>query len=335
MRNSLLVFLALVLFMESCSIVGNDPVAKAPNFDLNVERFDSSFFSMDTLHTKRAVASLIKRYPGFGQDFFTRILMLKNIEDTKSIKAFYRTHLPIFKDAQNVNAIKIAKPALEDAFKRLHYFFPKYNLAHQVILFVGPLESYGNIVTTGAIAVGLQMHLGANAKWYYDERIQTIYPNYLSRRYTPEFIAVSSIQNILNDIYVPSSKTQTLITQMIEAGKLQYIINECFPNTPDSIRLGYTKEHCINLQSQEGQLWSYLLHEKLVYSTNPNDIDNFMQDAEANTVFGDKMPGNIGRFIGFKIISNWMNQQAQKGIAMEAMLNTPPEKIFETASYNP
>jgi hypothetical protein len=321
--------------MYSCSNAPKDPAAEAPNFDIKVERFDSAFFSIDTLQTKRCVDQLLKNYPGFGIDFFTRILMLKNTEDTNSIKAFYRTHYPIYSEVQKVNAIKTAKPALEAAFKRIHYYFPKYKLTNNIILFVGPLESYGNILTTNAIAVGLQMHMGANSKWYFDEHIQTIYPTYLSRRYTPEYIALSSVQNVINDIYLPANKSPNFITQMIEAGKTQYVINACFPNTADSIKYGYTKEHSINIKSQESQLWTYILHEKLTYSTNPNDMDNFLQDAESSSIFGEAMPGNVGKYIGLKIIESWMQQKSQSGISLELMLNTPADKIFESANYNP
>ena len=335
MRNSSFILLVLVLFMLSCQNAQKDPAANAPNFEIKVERFDSAFFSIDTLQTKRSVDKLLKDYPGFGIDFFTRILMLKNTEDTVSIKAFYRTHYPIFKEAQKVNAIKKAKPDLEAAFKRVHYYFPKYKLTNNVILFVGPLESYGNILTTNAIAIGLQMHMGAESKWYFDEHIQTIYPTYLSRRYTPEYIALSSVQNVINDIYFPANKSQNFIAQMIEAGKTQYVINACFPTTADSIKLGYTKEHSINIKSQESQLWAYILHEKLTYSSNPNDIDNFLQDAESSNIFGEAMPGNVGKYIGLKIIESWMHQKAQVGISLEQMLNTPSDKIFETSNYNP
>ncbi len=335
MRIATFITFFSVLFAFGCNQLNIDPAEKAPLFQVKIERFDSAFFSMDTVHTAIEIEKLLKAYPGFGQDFLTRILMLKKVDDTIGIKTFYRNYLPIYKDVQKVNAIKIAKPAIEDAFKRLHFYFPKYALTHHVILFVGPLESYGNIITNDAIAVGLQMHMGAPSKWYYDERIQTIYPTYLSRRYTPDNIAFSTVQNILSDIYLPSVKSPTLIAQMIEAGKIQYIMNACFPNAPDSLRLGYTNEHCINIKSQEGEIWSYLQHEKLSYSTHSTDIDNFMQDAAFSNLFGESLPGNIGKYIGFKIVDAWMQQKTQKGITMETLLNTSSDKIFETAAYNP
>lgn len=335
MRNKLIICFVLVLFMCSCGNINSDPVKNAPKFEIKVQRFDSAFFSMDTVQLKQSISNLIKKYPSFSLDFINRVLMLKKIDDTLAIKAFYRIYLPIYKEVQNVNAIKTAQPELEDAFTRLQYFFPNYKLSHNVILFVGPLESYGNIVTTDAIAIGLQMHMGSSSKWYYDAPIQNIYPSYLTRRYTPNYIAVSSVQNILSDIYIPSNKAQTLVEQMIEAGKIQYIINACFPKMADSIKLGYTNDQCINLKNQTAQVWAYILHEKLLYSTNPSDIDNFMQDAESSNVFGEAMPGNIGKYIGLNIVSAWMNQQAQKQVTMQQMLDKPANKIFEEASYNP
>lgn len=335
MRYIVIALIPITLFFSGCGFNSDDPAKNAANFEIKIQRFDSAFFAMDTLHMKKSVTKLLEQYPGFGIDFLNKVLMLKSPNDTQNIKAFFRLHLPIFKAAQEVDAVSIAKPELEAAFKRLHYYFPKYNLTHNIILFIGPLESFGNIITVDALAVGLQMHLGANAKWYLDESIQTIYPTYMSRRYTPEYITVNSVQNILSDIYIAPANTQTLIQNMVEAGKLQYIINACLPKTPDAIKYGYTKDQFANLKGQEGNIWDYIVHEKLTYSTSITDIDNFMQEGESSTIFSEVIPSNVGKYIGYKIVDAWMKQKAQKGISLETMLSTPADKIFTTSSYAP
>lgn len=331
------VIVPFVLFVLACGTNSQDPAKNAPVFSLKVERFDSAFFSMDTVRTKQSIANLIKQYPNFAPEFFAKILMLKNVEDTHLIKAYYKTYLPIYKETKTVNALKVALPQLQEAFKRIHFYFPKYALTHNLVFFVGPFESYGNIVTEHALAIGLQMHLGVSSKWYQDEHIQTIYPNYLSRRYTPDYITVSSVQNILNDIdpQIASEQYPTLMAQMIQAGKQQYVINACMPNTPDSIRMGFTNAQFINFKKQESNIWQYILHEKLSYSTNPNDIDAFMQDGVFSSLFGDDIPSNAGKYIGYKIVDTWMHQSAQKNISMEDLLSTPADKIFTAAGYAP
>jgi hypothetical protein len=335
MRNPFFAFLSLVFIITGCSNLKSDPAKSAPKFDIQIQRFDSAFFTMDTLNTKQSIKGLINKYPSFGLDFLSKILMLKSPNDTTMVKAFYRIYMPLFKEVQNVNAIAIAKPELEAAYKRIHYYFPKYNLTHKVILYVGPLESFGNIVTNNAVAVGLQMHMGENSKWYYDEHIQTIYPPYLSRRFTPNYIAISTVQNILNDIYVKPSNAQNLIAQMVEAGKLQYIINAFLPETPDSVRFGYTNAQYTNLKKAESSIWEYLLHEKILYSIEFSDIDNFMQEGYQSSIFSESVPSNVGKYIGYKIVTAWMQQKKQKGITMQDLLNTPADKIFETAGYAP
>jgi hypothetical protein len=335
MRYIVVALIPVLLFISGCGLNSQDPAKNAANFEIKIQRFDSAFFAMDTMQIKKSITKLLAQYPGFGIDFIQKVLMLKSINDTPNMKAFYRLHFPIYQAAQQVNAIKIAKPELESSFKRLHYYFPKYNLTHNIILFVGPFESFGNIVTVDALAVGLQMHLGANAKWYSDESIQTIYPTFLSKRYAPEYIAVNSVQNILSDIYIQPANTQNLMQHMIEAGKLQYIIYACFPNSPDSIKYGYTKEQYDNLKGQEANIWDYILHEKLTYSTNITDIDNFMQEGESSSIFSESIPSNVGKYIGYRMVESWMHQKQQKGISMEAMLATPADKIFATSSYAP
>jgi hypothetical protein len=335
MRYTVIAFIPVLLFISGCGFNSQDPAKNAAHFEIKIQRFDSAFFAMDTMQIKKSITKLLEQYPGFGIDFLQKVLMLKSTNDTHNIKAFYRLHIPIYKAAQQVNAIKIAKPELESSFKRLHYYFPKYNLTHNIILFVGPLESFGNIVTVDALAIGLQMHLGANAKWYSDESTQTIYPTYLSKRYAPEYIAVNSVQNILNDIYISPANTQNLMQHMVEAGKLQYIINACFPNAPDSIKYGYTNNQSVNLKGQEANIWDYILHEKLSFSTNINDIDNFMQEGESSSIFSESIPSNVGKYMGYRIVETWMHQKPQKGISMEAMLATPADKIFASSSYAP
>ena len=335
MRNNLLIGGILFFMVVGLGCNRQDPAAQASHFQLKVERFDSAFFSMDTLRLTYSLDKLRKAYPNFCTDFITRILMLKNTDDTLSIKAYYKTYFPIYKEVQNVNAIKVALPALEEAFKRLHYYFPKYTLTHNIILFVGPLESYGNIVTTDGIAIGLQMHMGMKAKWYYEQPFQTLYPPMYTRTYTPDFIAISSVHNILNDIYGKPANARTLMEQMVEAGKIQYVVNACFPNTPDSIRMGFTNEQCLQLKKQEAQIWTYLLHEKLCNSTNQNDLDNLLQEGEVNNLFGESLPGNVGKFIGLQLVTAWMHQNAQKETSLETMLNTDASKIVATVSYAP
>jgi len=333
MRNLLFLECFLVFLTFSCKNVKEDPAKYAPAVHITIEPFADAFFAMDTNQVRSSIQQLNKTYPLFSEDFFTYILMTNPAKDTASIKAFYKAYMPIYKAAQKTNAIQVAKPALEEAFKRLHFYFPKYALPNKVVLFIGPLESYGNIVTKAATAVGLQMYLGANSDWYFSEQIQTIYPSYMSRRFAPEYIAVNSVQNILNDIEPMQLTGKNVLAQMIEEGKRQYIINKCFPATPDSIRMGYTQNQLNNLVQEESNIWTYLLKQNTLFSKDPSVVRSIIQEGAYSDMFGEEVPGNVGKYIGYKIVSAWMKQQDK--VSFTDLLVASPDKIFEEAKYAP
>ncbi|MEY4279178.1 MAG: hypothetical protein RL377_1182 [Bacteroidota bacterium] len=335
MRNFQIPFLIIVILISACQQAPKDPAKALPKYELSWEKFDSAFFAMDTLHMASSVVALNQRYPQFGPDFFSKILMLNSNKDTVMIKAFYRAYLPVYQEAVKARAMQLSFNSFQEAFKRIHYYFPKYPLTHQLISFIGPLESYGNIVTKDALALGLQMYMGAASQWYFSERIQTIYPSFVSKRFSHEYIVVNSVQNIINDI-VPAPKLNgTLLDELIEAGKRQYVINACMPKAPDSVRFGYTPLQLNALRQEEATIWNYILHNKITYSIQPNEIRSIIQESRFSEIFGEQLPGNVGKFIGYRIVEKWMNQKQQKDLSLEDLLNTPSEKIFAGSGYQP
>ena len=78
-----------------------------------------------------------------------------------------------------------------------------------------------------------------------------------------------------------------------------------------------------------------MVAEKLSYSTNESDISDFLQEGDNNQIFGDLFPGNIGKYIGYKIVDAWMHQKSQANVTMEKMLSTPAQQIFSGANYAP
>ena len=329
------IFLMLVLFgMIACKTKRIDPAAAAPSYPINLSRFDSAFFNMDTLHTSQSIDSLLVHYPNFANPFLTQILMLKSVQDTTTIKLFYRIYKPVYEASQKTNAIQTAMPMIAEGFKRFHFYFPKYSLPHQLTLFVGPFEQSSNIMLEDAVAIGLQAHLGLDASWYATEQMQAMYPHFLRIRFSPNYIAVNTMENILNDME-PLKEQGNLITQLIESGKRQYILKACLPNVADSLLYGYTGKQLSVLTKEESNIWDYMVAEKATFSTHQAEINALVQEGDTNEIFGELFPGNVGKFIGYKIVAAWMDQKAQANISIEKMLNTPAQQIFSGAGYAP
>lgn len=336
MRIYKIVYASFCLLILVAGCKPSKPAATAVNFTIKVDRFDSAFFAIDTNQLSTGLKSLQQNYPEFSKDFFMHIIGVNMDKDSSLIKIFYRQYLPIYVAAKNVNAPQKISQALSDAYGRFHQYFPAYALSNKIIYFIGPLEGYGNIVTKEGLAVGLQMHLGATSPWYFSDKIQSLYPTYFSRKFEYQYIPVISLQNILEDYAPARTMGKNLLTQMIESGKRQYIIEKCFPNTPDSIIWGYTQKQLKALDNNKNEIWSFMVAQKLLYSLQPSDSRDFMNAAKYNQFFGEEIPGDVGRYMGYQIVAAWMDRQTTKLQAdLSNLLKVPAQQIFEESKFNP
>jgi len=335
MRINVLLYGLIGLVLVGCSSPAQDPAELGPSPRLTEIRFDSAFFAMDTLHFESDLAKLVQQYPEFSEDYFDRILMLSPKKESKKILAYYKAYLPIFQATTKIQAPKKASPEIAAALKRFHFYFPNYTLPKQIIYFIGPLETYGNVVTKDGLAIGLQLYMGAESSWYYSEQINTIYPTYISRQFSPEYIVVNSLQNILNDYDPLAINGKQLIEQMIEIGKRQYILNQCMPTASDTLLLGYTSNQLKAIQENKSDIWSFLSSQNRLFSVDPSLTTAILKEAPYNDYFGEDIPGNVGKYIGYEIVKSWMKQQEGKlKNDLNQLLKTPAKTIFDQASID-
>jgi hypothetical protein len=323
------------MLLVTCEGPTRDQANNAPKPSIQVIHFEDAFFGMDSLRFKEALAKLVQQYPSFASDYFDRILMQSPVKDPQQIRAFYNAYLPIYKEVKKVAAATTATPQIEEALKRFHYFFPDYVLPKNIIYFIGPLETYGNVVTKDGIAIGLQLYLGAESSWYFSEQVNTIYPSYISRRFAPAYIVVNSLENILNDYQPIALNGQSLITQMIEIGKRQYIMEQCLPAVPDTVRMGYTAQQLNTLEAEASDIWTYLSAENRLYASAPNFIHSMLGESSYNEIFGANLPGNVGKYIGYNIVKDWMRQQKSVDKTdLKKLLQMSPMKILQETAID-
>jgi hypothetical protein len=127
----------------------------------------------------------------------------------------------------------------------------------------------------------------------------------------------------------------TLITQIIETGKRQYILNACLPSLHDTVLFGYTKKQLNAVSQETSAIWNYIVDNKLTDSKDLAVIGSLMREGLNNEVFGEAFPSNVGKYIGYQIVQTWMQQKQQKNTTMDALLKMPADKIHRTAQYNP
>jgi hypothetical protein len=197
-----------------------------------------------------------------------------------------------------------------------------------------PDEVYGTTFYRDTLIVSLQMFLGKD----YDAYDPTRYPDYLRRRFEPHFIVPNSIRAIVSEIYRDTSQAASLVEQMIEKGKQWWLMKKFLPNTPDSLITGYNAQQSRWVEAEEGNIWGYINQNENLFSVEQAAIQSYIGEAPFTQALphgnnGQGAPGNIGPWIGMRIIEKF--EDRNKELSVEQILHTTAKKIFEGAKYKP
>lgn len=331
-------YLFIILIISSCK-GKNVPDVSGIKVDLQLQRFDKVFFTIDTNHIDQSLQQLHQKYPSFIQDFLFNILALPSQPDSslvveREVKSFIRSYSPL-KDSANKLFINLneTEKEVKRGLQFVKYYFPSYKLPTKLITFIGPINSYGNILTTDALAVGLQLYMGKNFSLYQSEAGQEMYPAYISRRFEQQYIPVNCIKTIVDDIFPDNNAGRPLVEQMIQAGKRLYMLDQLLPETSDTLKTGYTQNQLQGCYANEGTIWSFFVQNDLLFTTDPSITKDYMNDAPQTQAFGKDSPGFIGQFTGWQIVKKWMAKNPK--VSLEQLLQTTPKTIFEQAKYKP
>jgi len=348
MVRSLYSFLVISVLLFSCSGKDDAPDVSGIGVKLAVERFEQDFFAVDTNNLAASLKEVYQKYPGFFPNFNTEILGLPPLNDTSfaaynAIKQFLRDYRPIKdsvdKQFKNIGSIE------EDVRKGLQYvkyYFPQYKAPQKLITYIGPMDAIftsrtggiqSDVISPDALTTGLQLHLGSGFSVYHSAMGQQLYPTYLSRRFTPEYIAVNCMKNIIDDIYVEDISSKPLVEQMIEKGKRIYVLDKLMPHTPDTLKIGYTKRQLDGCYESEGKIWNFFLTNGFLLTKDPGLQQGYLSDAPSTPEFGEGSPGYIGLFVGWQIVKKFMEKNEQ--LSVQDLLLTDSKKIFEESKYKP
>jgi hypothetical protein len=345
MKQSFFVLISCLILLLSCKS-RKGPDVSGISVQLTTERFEKDFFALDTNDLNHSLEALSRKYPGFLGDF-SHILGLPPERDssgkaTMLIKQFLHDYRPVYDSvARAFPSLEKEEKEIEEGLKHVKYYFPSYKLPAKLVTFIGPMDaffeastaSYGDAIVTDGLATGLQLHLGAEFSMYHSEMGLALYPAYISRKFTPEYIPVNCIKNIVDDLFPDQNGDRTLIEQMVEKGKRIYLVDQLMPATPDTLKIGYTGKQLAGCRENEGLIWNYFLKNSLVYNSDPSLIKNYIGDSPNTPEFGEGAPGYIGLFTGWQIVKKYMDKHS--ALSLTELMNTDPKKLFEESGYRP
>ncbi len=100
--------------------------------------------------------------------------------------------------------------------------------------------------------------------------------------------------------------TPNLLNWMLYEGALVEVRMALVPEAQLSLALGYDSKQLEYLEDHARQIWDEMKLQKAIYSTDPGLIDRYIASAPYSPVLGNTAPGRAGRYIGYKIVREYM-----------------------------
>jgi hypothetical protein len=325
--------LGIIVMILGCAQSPKAPDVSDSQIPWEVQRFEQDLFSLDTLRLEGALDALNKKYPGFTQDFLYNILGTTPEKAVTDLPLFLRSYRNWLAAVQSEKEWKPYFEQVREGCKYVHYYFPTYPLPKKLITFIGPVNSYGNVLTADALAVGLQFYMGKDFAWYGSSEGQQLYPPFLSRRFEPAYMPVNCMKNLVDDIFPNKSQGRPLVEQMVESGKRVCLLEFFLPKLADTLLTGYTLQQLAACRASEKGIWSFFVQNEMLFSTDPSFTRDYLNEGPGTPALGEQAPGNIGQFCGWQIVKKWMEKQ--KDITPEQLMKTPAATIFQEAKYKP
>ncbi|QEC51190.1 hypothetical protein FRZ59_01700 [Anseongella ginsenosidimutans] len=220
---------------------------------------------------------------------------------------------------------------LAAAFGRYHEYFPGQPVP-QVFTYPASLSAFRPAVwnSDSLLAIGLDCFLGADYYFYQT----TSFPRYVTRRFTPAHLVPTAIKGYIQYHFPPRGEQATFLAGMIYEGKVLYLLDRLLPETPDSLKIGYTREQMGWATTYERNIWAYFIEQNLLYSTVALDYSKYLDEAPFTSGLGPNSAPRAGAFTGWQIVRKYMEENKSVSPA-ELMADPDAQKILRLSGYKP
>jgi hypothetical protein len=327
--------LLLILGLSSCDSNKFDVNVDNQNVTVDWFRFEHDLTGLATKPDFNLYNdSLTVAYGSFYRFYSGRVMNFGNINSPryernvmsflmdKNVHQLFRTVDSSFNDLSNV------KTQVEHAFTYYHYYFP-YKKTPVVVSAIAGLNR-NIIVTDSVLCVGLDMYLGDSNEIYTLAQL----PQYISSKCKPEYMPFDMMRGWVLSEFEPVNKRDDVLSQIISYGKTMYLMDALFPFAEDHLKIGYHKDQITWCEQNEVTVWSRIIEEQQLYSTDLHVIRSLTGPGPFSTGFPKESPAQIGYWLGWQIVRKYMDTNPDVTIE-ELMKMEDAQSLLRQSKYKP
>ena len=214
-------------------------------------------------------------------------------------------------------------------FKHIKYYFPNYQIPR--VITISNNVDFNNkvIMNDSLLIISVDTYLGSENKIY--DGI----PNFIRYEMDVDFLT-SHVINEFSKYLVKKSNDRTFLSEIIYHGKKYYLKDLLLPNDDEKIKIGFNDEKLRWAKENEIFIWKYFIENKLLYSTNKELFDRFINPAPFSKFYLEldiESPGKIGQWIGWNIVKSFVKNNPT--VSLSEVLKKSEFEIFQYSKYKP
>ncbi len=240
-----------------------------------------------------------------------------------SDKAFSTLYI----DAENkYDSISDIEAILGKALKELQFYFPHIKNPAIYMHVSGLNQSV--IVGENILSLSIDKYLGEDYPMYQQYYTSRQRKNMVREKVVPDYLT-----GLLFSEFSFNASDSRLLDNLIYRGKIVYLLQAILPDTDEARLLGFSEDELNLCLKNEKEIWRFILENKHLYSTDYLTISKYMSDdAPHSAFFTDEYPTQIGTFIGWRIVSQYMSKN--KNVTLpDLMQNTDNQQILTKSKY--
>ena len=334
-RNQIIAFICgLIVLASSCTKSSRFEIDTHKNrYEVKIHRFDKDLLATDVKNIKPAVKNLTDKYPEFMNSFIDNVLDTTSTDTAAICNLFHdfltdKTFTPVNKKAkESYVEISDIETKISNAYTYIHFYFPEVQLP-EIYFFVSGFNRQ-IMMNDKFIGIGTDFYLGSDFPLYKNLTYQ-----YMLNSMNRENLAPDLVSATLFRMFIMNSEQDRLLDNMLFRGKIMYLLSVFMPEEEPQTLMGYTTEQWKWSEKYEKQVWTAIIDQKHLFSTDIQIINKYMNDAPFTAPISQDSPGRMGTFIGWQIITSYMNKNNK--VSLKNLMDEENyQKILEASGYKP
>lgn len=335
--KSILPLLIVSFLFNGCqqSSVSNKIPDTSEFVDIKMLRLEKDLFETPPSAIESKLKTIKAKYGEFYTIYFLQIMNFGNTQNAQFSSLIgnfiqnndFKTLAHDCDSIYNKSKIESIEKEISMVFTKYHALYPQDTLP-KVCSFISGFNN-GIVTTDGYIGIGLDLFLGSDYKFYPSLEI----PDYLTRRYTPEHLLPMFVKGMATYKYPFELEKPLLIDVMLNEGKMLYFIDQMLPETPDSLKIGYTNSQLSWCKENEKNIYELLIQDGL-YSGDYLKYRKYTEEAPFTVNLTNDSAPRISWYCGWQIIKKFMEKNPDYTLDM-LMKERDSQKILNLAKYKP